>query len=174
MDPLLDVVIDGFRTWDELEEHLTGAWYEVRDRVTGLAVLPDLDRLVVKEPASGTAKQRRSLHRAGFRQTEQRSWSWTPPEPVMNEPALPWTPALPGLRAGLDRFHRELSMDRARNAMTQRVLRDMYECAPANLIVGLDQEDDQWDGDADDEWEDDGVVADCATLEERCGSPRAR
>jgi hypothetical protein len=166
-----DDVIDDLRSWGEVEDYLTGPWYEVREPATGLAVSPLSDELLVREPHAGTAKQRRLLHRAGFRRTHTRCWAWTPAEPVLTDP--PWRSAtpVPHLRAAFDAMQREMAIDRARNGMALHVLRDVYGCAPQGLVVVLAREDDPWG----DDWDDDDVeAADCATLEVRYGDPCRR
>jgi hypothetical protein len=164
-----DDEIDDLRSWDEVEGYLQESWDEVRDRPSGLRVMHD-DELLVDEPRSATAKQRRLLHRAGFRRVpdEARSWSWTPPDPGPSGQA--WVSQLPPRnQARVEARYREMARERARSEMALRVLRDVFGCAPEHLTLTVTRE-------AEDDWEDEedellpGV--DCQTLEAVLGQQR--
>jgi hypothetical protein len=150
-----DDIVNDLHTWAEVEDYLSDDWYEVHDRVTGLAVT-DVDILLVDEPPSGTAAQRRLLHRAGFRRVRPGApqWSWTPPERAPADVEAPPMSATvtPRIRATLEAWQRDLAQLRARNRMAVYVLKQVYQCAPANLSVVLplerDEDDDDWDDDA--------------------------
>jgi hypothetical protein len=157
-----DDEIDDLRSWEEVECFLRERWDMVRDDATGL-LLTRGDSLLLDEPRSATAKQRRLLHRAGFRRVadDEPCWSWTPsvPEPS-DRPGLSRMP--PRMRAVFEAGLNEMARDRARNDMAVRVLRDVFGCVPENLVIELAAElDDSWDDDEDDL----PAYADCATLE---------
>lgn len=158
--PFRDDVVDDLVSWDEVEDLLRDDWQEVHDRSSGLTITR-LDDLLVDEPASATAAQRRRLHRAGFRRVRDgdRCWSWTAPEPTRPVVPLPAT-SLPRLRESLERGLRAMARDRARSAMVLRVLRDVFRCQPHDLTLVIVVEED-WDEDDDEPWLPSG---DCATV----------
>lgn len=145
--------IDGLRTWADLEHHLGDAWSELTDRRTGLVLLTVYDELHLDEPPDGTASQRDALRRLGFQPRDEGCWSWTPADLTLAERT---TGAY------------DAAVDRARSAQALRVLREVYDSAPADLRVTVFEED------GEDEWEDDDDAwpgLDCAALEARYGRP---
>ena len=138
--------IDELRSWGEVAFVLEDQWTEVRDRATGLQVARDDRSVLVYEPEMATAKQRRLLHRAGFRKWQPQSWSWTPPDP---DPAdlkpLPYEPTLPWMRARWEAFRMRAQRDRALAAMALRVARDLMGSAPEDLTVLVFVEGEDWD-----------------------------
>lgn len=157
-----DSDVDGLQSWAELQDLLREPWHEVRDGRTGLALSTHFDELLVDPPASGTAAQRRALHRAGFRRRDDVCWSWTPAEPVDLPPAP--DSFLPSMAQAWCRHMRERAVDRARSTQALLVLRDVYRSAPADLVVTFPPADeDEWDDD--DEDDDAWPALDCATLD---------
>jgi hypothetical protein len=159
--------VDGLRTWADLEHHLGDQWWEVRDGRTGLALSAHLDELLVEEPASGTAAQRRALHRAGFRRRDEGCWAWTAPEPA--DPPPPPGGFSARMATSWAWVERERALDRARSAQVLLVLRDVYRAAPADLVLTI------LDDAAGQDWDDDDDVSsglDCAALEARFGPQR--
>jgi hypothetical protein len=163
--------VDGLRTWADLEHHLGDQWCEVRDRRTGLALSTHLDELLVDEPASGTAAQRRALHKAGFRRRDHGCWAWTAPEPA--DPPPPPGRSSTTMATSWAWLERDRALDRARSAQVLLVLREVYRAAPADLVVTV-LDDDAAEEDWDDDDEDDDVSSglDCAALEARFGPQR--
>ena len=138
--------IDELRSWDEIALYLADEWREVRDRTSELRVTRDDRSVLVYEPATATAKQRRLLHRAGFRLWAARSWSWTPPDP---DPAdvqpPPFESTLPRMRERWTASRVRAARDRALAAKALRVMRDLMSCAPEDLIVVVFVEREDWD-----------------------------
>lgn len=141
-----DEEIDELRSWDEVAFVLEDEWIEVRDRTTQLKVARDDRSVLVYEPAGATAKQRRLLHRAGFRTWQPRCWSWTPPPP---DPAdlkpLQYEPTLPWMRTRWEAFRVRAERDRSLAAMALRVIRDLMGCAAEDLTVVVFVEREDWD-----------------------------
>ena len=162
--------VDSLVSWAELEDYLRDPWRAVRDRRTGLTLSTHVDELVVDEPASGTASQRRALHKAGFRRREPRCWTWTPPEPVDLPPPNSFPPRM---AIAFARAERNRALGRSRSAQALLVLREVYRAAPAELVVMVpeDDEDDEWDED-DDEHDAAWPALDCAALEVLFGPGR--
>lgn len=161
--------IDGLRTWADLCHHLGDHWRQVHVRRTGLTLSRHFGEVLVDEPASGTAAQRRALHRAGFRRRDEHCWGWTPPEPSDLPPP---SARLPPLVASAWRWsERESAMDAARTAQVVHVLREVYAAAPAEIVVTIAEDDeDEWDDEEDEYW----PVRDCAALEVLALSRRRR
>lgn len=165
-----DDLIDDLRSWDDLELYLGSEWREVRDGASGLVLTTHFDDLLVDEPPSGTAAQRRLLHKRGFRRKAERCWAWTPPPPSADDLRPPPAAWRGRMAASWKAAERDRALDRARSAQAVRVLREVYACAPADLEVWI------VNADGDDVWEDeddDGAPAlDCASLEALYGPGR--
>jgi hypothetical protein len=158
--------VDDLQSWADLEHHLTDQWCQVRDRRTGLSLSTHLDELLVDEPTSGTAAQRRALHKAGLRRREPGCWSWTPPEPVDLPP--PPDPFPSRMATAWTRLERQRALDEACRAQALLVLREVYRAAPADLVVTVLDDDD----DEEDDWDDDAwPQMDCTALEALFGPP---
>lgn len=157
--------IDGLRTWDELIDHLGEECRQVRDGDAGAVITTDVDELLVDEPPMGRARQRRALHKLGFRRTSDGCWSWTPSAGDLPPPS----PRLPAFMApAWTRVQRAEALDRARREMVVRVLREVYGCTPEQLIVTVVYDENLG------EWEDDEAfpALDCAAIEDRFGHLR--
>lgn len=141
-----DEEIDDLRSWDEVAIYLEDEWMQVRDRSSGLKVTPYDGHVLVYAPAAATAKQRRLLHRAGFRLWEARCWAWKAPDP---DPAHlvppPYDPALQRMRERWTAWQVRAARERALAAMALRVLRDLMSCAPEDLTVVVFVEREDWD-----------------------------
>ena len=138
--------IDELRSWDEVALHLADEWVEVRDRTSGLRVVRDDRSVLVREPTTATAKQRRLLHRSGCRLWAERCWSWTPPDPDAAELKPPPFPStLPRLRERWAAMQVRAARDRALAAMALRVVRDLMSCAAEDLTVVVLVEREDWD-----------------------------
>lgn len=168
-----DDLIDELATWEEVQATLLDEWYQVRDRSTRLLLAREGPLLLVDEPRSGSAAQRRLLHRSGFRRAGDRHWTWRPPEPVLSGPPWAGPDAPPAVREALERGRRRLARDRTLREMALRVLRDVYRCSPTDLEVWVCVEVDDW-GEEDD-WDDDDLPPlTCAQLEARYGRGGSR
>jgi hypothetical protein len=163
--------IDCLRTWDDLAFYLGEPWQQVRDPVADVVLTTFFDELLVDEPSDGTARQRRQLHRLGFRRKGDRCWSWTPPSPPRVDVPSP-SSGLPAFfsAAGVN-MRLTQAIDRARSDMAMRVLREVYGCSPEHLVVTVVNDD------ADDDWEDEDndlfPALDCASLEARFARGRS-
>lgn len=137
--------------WTALERWLCReAWERVGGQ--GPAVLHRCDDalLLLERPGALRARQRRSLHRSGFRpthepQTRRTVWVWRPPEVACTEPAA--------------RVARVLAGMVLQSATAVHVLRDVFGLTLASLLVTVadEEEDDFWDDVDEDGPEDEGL-----------------
>ena len=138
--------MDGFDTWEEVWSCLPADWARVVDVRQRLEVERELDDLLVVEVGHGRlrARQRRELHRLGFRPTTSvrvTVWRWE-----VGPAALPdaWPQPHQLLRT---RMLTEELITKQAQAVVQEVLRS----SPRDVVVVLHREPDLWD----DGWEDD-------------------
>ncbi len=158
-------LFDQFRSWAEVQDLLVWPWEQVRDESSGALLLCYGGELLLREPATGRAAQRRLLHKAGFRR-DGGHWRWIAPTPdPADSPVDPRRPFPERVRTILSRVKQTERMRQEVGAMALRVLRDIYRCQPEELSLLVPVEVDEWDDGEDDE-DDWGPVTDCATLEE--------
>jgi len=154
--------IDGFDTWEEVWPCLTDDWARVVDVRQRLEVEREVDDLVVVEVDRGLrARQRRELHRLGFRPVSSvrvTLWRWEAAEAARNvDPAGFRHPLLPeGVDpADLPRSYELLRVrwitEELINQQAQRVVREVFQSSPSEVAVVVHRESDVWE----DEWEED-------------------
>jgi hypothetical protein len=127
------------RSWDELVVLLQDDWLSLRDG-RDRELLRVRDGLgLVEHPGRLRARERRGLHRCGFRRQHAegvRMWVWAPPgDPLLDPRDLP---------AALRRWQER---DEVLRAQAVRTVRDVLGAQPHDVSVVLlpEQEDDAWD-----------------------------
>lgn len=132
---------DRVTSWDELADLLCDDWLSVRDgRDRCLIRLPDGLGLV-ERPGLLRARERRGLHRCGFRLQRAegvRVWAWAPPDGGPTDPR--------DLVASLRRWQEH---SEALRAQALRTVRDVLgaEVHEVSVVRLVEQEDDPWDDD---------------------------
>ena len=142
--PELLHLTDRVSSWDELADVLRDDWLSVRDgRDRCLIRLPDGLGLV-EHPGLLHARERRGLHRSGFRLQHAdgvRVWVWAPPGDERADPR--------DLAASLRRWQ---ARGEAVRRQALRTVRDVLGAQVQELaVVLLPEEDDQWEDDLDED-----------------------
>ena len=146
-----DDVRDGFNDYAQLTaECLPVSW--VYDIGRTFVLRQGLHSISVAEHGDGRARQRRGLHRLGFRSVSSlsvRVWQWQ----VTSEMVTHELRARPPLADSevctpfLETLNLVLATDQLLQEQTVRVLRDVFRCAPSQLrlLAPREDEDDTWD-----------------------------
>lgn len=156
--------IDGFDSWEEVWALLQDDWMRIEDDEQRLRLERDGGELVVVETDRQLrARQRRDMHRMGFRPTTAVSvtvWQWdvqdalqrvdlrdfaTPFEKVFDA----WDPA--ARPAKLQQLRTRLASAHLLREQTQRVVREVFRSRLQDLSVTLVEETEWWDEDEDEE-----------------------
>lgn len=140
---------DAFATWEQLSVCLQDDWVRVVDIPQRLELERDGedDLLVVEAVRRLRARQRRALHRLGFRPVSSAgvtTWCWDVDEAVRTTNGADFSHPLLALYEQLDPAARPASYAPLRTRVvreglishvTQRVLQDVFGSAPADLAV---------------------------------------
>lgn len=159
--------MDGFETWEDVWACLRDDWERVADVRQRLELERGPDELMVVEVDRGLrARQRRDLHRLGFRPyaaVRTTVWRWDVGEAVRTADPADFPHLLLSRYDGVDPAARPRLAELARTRLlteelvsrqVRRVVHDVFRSTPADVAVVSLRESDVWDG-ADDEDEDD-------------------
>lgn len=130
--------VDDLLSWPEVEDVLGGPWLAVHDG-RGRCLVRVRDGLgLVERPGQLRARERRGLHRCGYRlerANDLRVWVWVPAQP----PPSPTFDVIAGLR----RFQQH---ERAVRRQALRTLRDVLGADVRDVaVVLLPEPEDEWD-----------------------------
>ncbi len=152
--------LDGFDSWEEVWPCLTDDWERVVDLRQRLEVERDLDQLVVVEVDRGLgARQRRELHRLGFRPVQAvraTLWRWEADRARPRHVPSPETAdPVDGLRIP-ELLRMRMVTEELISQRVQRVVREVFRSSPGDLAVVFHREpdvwEDDWDQDEDEQW----------------------
>ena len=149
---------DGFTNWDQVWAHLQGDWAGIVDIRKRLELVRDPDALLVVESVRQLrARQRRALHRLGFRPLADSgvtTWRWDVDEQVRTANPADFPHPLLALYEQLDPDDRPptYAVLRVRvvtegliSEVARQVLQDVFGSAPADIVVVTYLELDRWD-----------------------------
>ena len=142
--------MDGFLSWEEVEDCLSERWSRVDLLGWGLCLVRDGQHLLaVEQPGRWRARHRRGLHRLGFRPLAARGrtvWWWDVQQQLRDldldsfaDPAEAVVArATPGRRQRQVLLLRTLlATEQLMLDQAQRVLRDVFRAAPGEIAVLL-------------------------------------
>lgn len=154
-----DEWVDGFEFWDEVWPLLTDEWMGFRDARQGLELCHGGDGLLVYETPERRlrARQRRGLHRLGFRPGQLgplTEWTWdleailattdlsafaTPLERMFDG----WSPER--RLAKIARLRTRIAREELLRQQVQRVVQDVFRSDPADVEMVIYRDRESWD-----------------------------
>lgn len=159
----LDEWLDNFDSWDEIWDLLHDDWEWIDDVRQGFRVEQEANGLLVVEANHRfRARDRRGLHRLGFRATSSGPvtlWRWDIETELRQMDLSVFAGPLERIFDTFDPAFRQRKIDQMRTRLatahlmterTQQVLRDVFRSQLSDVAVLLVREDDSWDDD--EEW----------------------
>lgn len=154
-----DEWIDGFEFWEEVWPLLTEEWMGLRDDRQGLELCHGGDGLLVYESPGRRlrARQRRGLHRLGFRSSQLgplTEWAWdldamlaTADLSAFATPLECMFDAWPPDRrpAKVAQLRTRMAREELLRQQVQRVVQDVFRSDPADVEMVISREREPWD-----------------------------
>lgn len=156
--------IDGFDIWEDVWAALHEDWVRIDDDAQRLRLEREDDELFVVElDRQLRARQRRGLHRMGFRPTAALRvtvWQWDVQDALqrvdLRDFSAPfervfdaWDPAARPAKIELTRTR--LARAHLLTEQTQRVVREVFRSRPQDLSISVPREKEWWEEEDDDE-----------------------